>query len=157
MQDGQIIEQIKAIKNIFETSDMEALRKIGDFDIIVKTDLSISSQLTEEMQEVFEKLYKETLYVPSDQEKIGEAQYDGKNVDIFDAGTDFSMLAKRIGMKDGDSREIWNRLSQSHTDGGGDLRYNTCLSYMQDENLLYGIGESQVILGFARRNRTLFN
>ena len=40
-----IIEQIKAVKNIFESNDIETLQKVAELDYIVETDLSTSTFL----------------------------------------------------------------------------------------------------------------
>lgn len=136
---------------------MEALKKIANFSMLVKTDLSVSPYLTEEMKEIFAKRYKETLYMPSQQERIGEAQYDGRTVDIFEAGSDFSMIVKRINMKEGNAEAIWNLLSKKGQCDKDDLRYYTSLSYMTGENLLYTTLQSEVILGFAERNGAICN
>ena len=94
---ANIIEQIRAIKNIFESNDINILSQIGDLNILVQTDLSSSTYLVEETKEIFEQLYKENLYMPKEDDKIGSTTYNGKNIEIFDANTDFAIIVKRVG------------------------------------------------------------
>lgn len=145
-----IIEQIKAIKNIFESNDINILSQIGDLNILVQTDLSSSTYLVEETKEIFEQLYKENLYMPKEDDKIGNATYNGKNVEIFDANTDFAIIVKRVGATNGNSQDIWNRMTKEGEYGRKDLRYYTCTSYMTDENLLNQDNEIEVTFGFAQ-------
>ena len=145
-----IIEQIKAIKNIFESNDINILSQIGDLNILVQTDLSSSTYLVEETKEIFEQLYKENLYMPKEDDKIGNTTYNGKNIEIFDANTDFSIIVKRVGATNENSQEIWNRMTKEGEYGRKDLRYYTCTSYMTDENLLNRDNENEVTFGFAQ-------
>ena len=147
---ANIIEQIKAIKNIFESNDINVLRQIGDLDIIVQTDLSTSTYLVEATKEMFEQLYKENLYMPKEEEKIGYTTYNGKEIEVFDANTDFSMIVKTVGCTNENSQDIWNRMTKDGEKGRKDLRYYTCTSYMTDENLLEQDNDISVILGFAQ-------
>ena len=89
-----IIEQIKAVKNIFESNDIETLQKVAELDYIVETDLSTSTFLIEQSKEMYEKRYKEKLYSPSQEDKIGNTAYNGNEIEVFDANTDFSMIVK---------------------------------------------------------------
>ena len=145
-----IIEQIRAIKNIFESNDINILSQIGDLNILVQTDLSSSTYLVEETKEIFEQLYKENLYMPKEDDKIGSTTYNGKNIEIFDANTDFSIIVKRVGVKNENSQEIWNRMTKEGEYGRKDLRYYTCTSYMTDENLLNQDNEIEITFGFAQ-------
>ena len=145
-----IIEQIKAIKNIFESNDINILSQIGNLNILVQTDLSSSTYLVEETKEMFEQLYKENLYMPKEDDKIGNTTYNGKNIEIFDANTDFSIIVKRVGATNENSQEIWNRMTKEGEYGRKDLRYYTCTSYMTDENLLNRDNENEVTFGFAQ-------
>lgn len=147
---ANIIEQIKAIKNIFESNDINILSQIGDLDILVQTDLSSSTYLVEETKEMFEQLYKENLYMPKDGDKIGTTTYNGKNIEVFDANTEFSIIVKSVGSTNENSQDIWNRMTKDGECGRKDLRYYTCTSYMTDENLLSQDSENQVIFGFAQ-------
>jgi len=146
---SSIVEQIRAIKSIFESGDSDALSQISDMDIIVETDLSTSTYLVEETKEMFEKLYKEDLYMPKKDEKICNTTYNGKNIEIFDANTDIAMIVKRVDANDKDSKEIWNSLIKVGEHERKDLRYYTSTSYMTDENLLHGNMGNQIILGFG--------
>ena len=107
-----IIEQIKAIKNIFESNDIEILKRIGDLDILVRTDLSPSTFLIEEAEEIFEQLYKENLYMPKEEDRVGSTTYNGKRIEIFNANTDFSMIVKRVGTGNENSQEVWNYMTK---------------------------------------------
>ena len=147
---ANIIEQIKAIKNIFESNDINILSQIGDLDILVQTDLSSSTYLVEETKEMFEQLYKENLYMPKEDDKIGNTTYKGKNIEVFDANTDFSIIVKRVGATNENSQDIWNRMTKDGEYGRKDLRYYTCTSYMTDENLLNQDNEIEVTFGFAQ-------
>lgn len=147
---ANIIEQIRAIKNIFESNDINILSQIGDLNILVQTDLSSSTYLVEETKEIFEQLYKENLYMPKEDDKIGSTTYNGKNIEIFDANTDFAIIIKRVGATNENSQEIWNRMTKDGEYGRKDLRYYTCTSYMTDENLLNQDNEIEVIFGFAQ-------
>ena len=145
-QPASIIEQIKAIKNIFECADINVLSQVSELDVLVQTDLSTSTYLIEQSKEMFEQKYQENLYMPKGTEKIGNVTCGEKNVEVFDAGTDFSMIVKRVGYKNNNSKEIWNSMS----DYSGDLRFYTCTSYMTDENILSELSPECVILGFAQ-------
>ena len=147
---ANIIEQIKAIKNIFESNDINILSQIGDLDIIVQTDLSSSTYLVEETKEMFEQLYKENLYMPKEDDKVGNTTYKGKNIEVFDANTNFSIIVKRVGATNENSQDIWNRMTKDGEYGRKDLRYYTCTSYMTDENLLNQDNEIEVTFGFAQ-------
>lgn len=147
---ANIIEQIKAIKNIFESNDINILSQIGDLDILVQTDLSSSTYLVEETKEMFEQLYKENLYMPKEDDKVGNTTYKGKNIEVFDANTDFSIIVKRVGATNENSQDIWNRMTKDGEYGRKDLRYYTCTSYMTDENLLNQDNEIEVTFGFAQ-------
>lgn len=148
-----IIEQIKAIKNIFETDNIDVLKQVADMDIFVEYDLSQSSFLMEQAEELFEDLFKQDLYMPHEKDRIGTTVYDGKEVEVFDAGTDLKMIVKTVANgSNRNFREIWNGLTSNIGFGGvTGLRFNTCTSYMTDENLLHK-GENYhntVILGFG--------
>ena len=147
---ANIIEQIRAIKNIFESNDINILSQIGDLNILVQTDLSSSTYLVEKTKEIFEQLYKENLYMPKEDDKIGSTTYNGKNIEIFDANTDFAIIIKRVGATNENSQEIWNRMTKDGEYGRKDLRYYTCTSYMTDENLLNQDNEIEVTFGFAQ-------
>ena len=147
---ASIVEQIKAIKNIFESNDMDTLSQVGSLDILIETDLSSSTYLIEQTKEMFEKVYKEDLYMPKQEDKIGTTIFNGKNIEVFDANTDFSMIVKRIGINDGNSQEIWNGMTKDGEYERKDLRYYTCCSYMTDENILKQDNDIEVILGFAQ-------
>lgn len=145
-----IVEQIKAIKNIFESNDINTLRQVAELDILVETDLSSSTYLTEQTKEMFEQVYKESLYIPKEEDKIGNTTFNEKNIEIFDANTNFSMIVKRVPAKESDSKEIWNSMTKDGNDGKKDLRYYTCTSYMTDENILKRYTDMDVVLGFAQ-------
>lgn len=147
---ANIIEQIKAIKNIFESNDINILSQIGDLNILVQTDLSSSTYLVEETKEMFEQLYKENLYMPKEDDKVGNTTYKGRNIEVFDANTDFSIIVKRVGATNENSQDIWNRMTKDGEYGRKDLRYYTCTSYMTDENLLNQDNEIEVTFGFAQ-------
>lgn len=147
---ANIIEQIKAIKNIFESKDINILSQIGDLDIIVQTDLSSSTYLVEETKEMFEQLYKENLYMPKEDEKIGNTTYNGKDIEIFEANTDFAIIVKRVGATNENSQDIWNRMTKDGEYGRKDLRYYTSTSYMTNENLLNQDNEIEITFGFAQ-------
>lgn len=147
-----IVEQIRAIKNIFECNDINILKQVAELNILVKTDLSSSTYLIEESKEMFEQLYKENLYMPKESEKIGNVTYNGKNIEVFDANTNFSMIVKRVGNKNANYQRLWNTLSLNNQ-----LRYYTCTSYMTDENLL-NKDDGMVTFGFAQgTNKYSFN
>lgn len=146
---ASIVEQIKAIKNIFESNDINTLIQVGELDILVETDLSSSTYLIEQVKEMFEQVYKESLYMPKE-EKVGTTTFKGRNIEVFDANTDFSMIVKRIGINDKNSQEIWNGMTKEGEYGRKDLRYYTCCSYMTDENILKRENDIEVILGFAQ-------
>ena len=61
-QQASIIEQIKAIKNIFECADINVLSQVSELDVLVQTDLSTSTYLIEQTKEMFEQKYQENLY-----------------------------------------------------------------------------------------------
>ncbi len=150
-----IVEQISAIRNIFECIDIDKLKEIGNLDFIVQTDLSTTTYLVEETKELFEEQYKDRLYNPKESEKIGEVEYKGKKIKVFDAGTDISMIVKRVNSNEKNSKDIWN--SMTHSKGVGDgnnLRFYTSTSYMTDENLLNEKssikGSPEIILGFGQ-------
>lgn len=147
---ASIVEQIKAIKNIFESNDINTLVKVGGLDILVETDLSSSTYLIEQTKEIFEQVYKDNLYMPKEEDKIGTTTFNGKNIEVFDANTDLSMIVKRIGINDGNAQEIWNGMTKDREYGRKDLRYYTCCSYMTDENILKQDNDIEVILGFAQ-------
>ena len=147
---ASIVEQIRAIKNIFESNDIDILRQVGELDIFVKTDLSSSTYLIEQTKEMFEQKYKEDLYMPKKEDKIGNTTFNGKNIEVFDSNTNFSMIVKRVGINDENSKEIWNGMTKEGENGSKDLRYYTCTSYMTDELLLNLDDDTEVILGFAQ-------
>ena len=142
---ASIVEQIKAIKNIFESNDINILSQIGYLNLLVQTDLSVSTYLIEQTKEMFEQLYKENLYMPKQEDKIGNTSYNGKNIEVFEANVDFSMFVKNIGKKDVNSKDFWNSNMSSLISNY--LRYYTCTSYMTDENIL---NFDDVALGFAQ-------
>ena len=144
-----IVEQIKAIKNIFESNDIKTLQQVAGLDILVETDLSVSTFLIEQSREMFEQIYKGSLYEPKQENKIETITFNGKKIDVFDANKEFSMIVKRITVKDDNSQEIWNSMTKEGEYGRNDLRYNTCASYMTDENILELLSDREVILGFG--------
>ena len=144
-----IIEQIKAIKKIYETQDLEALKLIRDLNIFVKTDLSICTFLIEQAKELYAQKYKECLYMPKkDTDGFSFIPYQGKELKVvYPYNYDFSMIVKRVGtksVKDDNYCSTWNSMTRDE----GDLRYYTCTSYMTSENLLHTC-DSEIILGFA--------
>ncbi len=145
-----IIEQIKAVKNIFESNDIETLQKVAELDYIVETDLSTSTFLIEQSKEMYEKRYKEKLYSPSQEDKIGNTAYNGNEIEVFDANTDFSMIVKRVGSSEENSQDVWNSLTKAGDRNNKVLRYYTCASYMTDENLLKRENDTEIILGFGQ-------
>lgn len=147
---ASIVEQIRAIKNIFESNDINILSQVGGLDILVETDLSLNTYLIEQTKEIFEQTYKESLYMPQEEDKIGNTTFNGKNIEVFDVNTDFSMIVKRIVINGNNSQEIWNCMTKDGEYGKKDLRYYTCTSYMTDELLLNRDNDIEVILGFAQ-------
>lgn len=147
---ASIVEQIRAIKNIFESNDINTLSQVSGLNILVETDLSSSTYLVEQTKEIFEQIYKENLYMPQEEDKIGTITFNGKKMEIFDSNTGFSMIVKRIGIDDNNSQEIWNAMTKDGEYGQKDLRYYTCTSYMTDELLLNRDNDNEVILGFAQ-------
>lgn len=150
---ASIVEQIRAIKSILGCNDINTLSQVARLDILVQSDLSLSTYLIEQTKEMFEQEYKENLYMPRENDKIGNITFNGKNIDIFDANTDFSMIVKRITIaNDNNSQEIWNSMTNDVL-GTKILRFRTCMSYMTDENILKMDNKSEtieVILGFAQ-------
>ena len=140
-----IIEQIKAIKNIYECGDMKKLNEVGNLDTILETDLSTSTYLIEEAKDLYAEKYKDILYMPKNEETIGETEYNGKKIIMYDAGTDIAMITKTLNHLDSNSKEIWNKMNNSR----GKLRYYTCTSYTTDENITKQNENKQVILGFG--------
>lgn len=147
---ASIVEQIRAIKNIFESNDINILSQVGGLDILVETDLSLNTYLIEQTKEIFEQTYKESLYMPQEEDKIGNTTFNGKNIEVFDVNTDFSIIVKRIVINGNNSQEIWNCMTKDGEYGKKDLRYYTCTSYMTDELLLNRDNDIEVILGFAQ-------
>lgn len=147
---NSLVNQIKAIKNIFESNDIDTLKQVSNLDMIVQTDLSSSTFLIEQTKEMYEQLYKESLYIPQENEKLGNTTYNGKNIEVFDANINFSMVIKRIGVMDQNSQEIWNSMTKDGEYGRKNLRYYTSASYMTDENILNIDNDAEVILGFAQ-------
>lgn len=147
-EQANIVEQLKAIKNIFESNDISTLKQVAGLDIVVETDLSVSTYLIEQSKEMFEKIYEESLYTPNKSEKIGKTTFNGKNIEVFDAKTDFAMIVKTIAprLEDDNTKEKWNSLRSQVTENEG-LRYKTCTSYMTPENVLKN--EEDVILAFS--------
>lgn len=148
---ASIVEQVKAIKNIYECNDMNMLNDVSNLDVIVKTDLSTSTYLTEETKEIFENLYKENFYMPKEDLKIGQVKYNDKSIDIYDADIDFSMIVKRVEDNEENAKKIWNSMTKT----GGQLRYYTSTSYMTDENIadekfISQDSRPEIILGFAQ-------
>ena len=117
-----IVEQIRAIKSIFECNDINILKQVAELNILVKTDLASSTYLIEESKEMFEQLYRENLYMPKETEKMGNVVYNGKSIEVFDANTDFSMIVKKIGTLDENFQIKWNRIT-NRMDGKENLRY----------------------------------
>ena len=147
---ASLVEQIKAIKNIFESNDIDTLNQLSGLDILVETDLSSSTHLIEQTKEMFEQIYKESLYMPKEEDEIESVTFNGKSIKVYDSNTDFSMIVKRIGIDGGNSQEIWNSMTKAGEYGKKDLRYYTCCSYMTDENILKLKDSNEVILGFAQ-------
>lgn len=147
-EQANIVEQLKAIKNIFESNDISTLEQVAGLDVVVETDLSVSTYLIEQSKEMFEKIYEESLYIPNESEKIGNTTFNGKNIEVFDAKTNFAMIVKTIAprIEEDDTKEKWNSLRSQVTENEG-LRYKTCTSYMTPENLLKN--EEDVILAFS--------
>ena len=145
-----IIEQIRAIKNIFESNDINILKQIGDLDLIVQTDLATSTYLIEEAIEMYEQQYKDILYIPKEDEKIGDTIYNGINIEVYDSNIDFSMVVKRVGASEKNYKEIWDSMTKDGEYARKDLRYYTSTSYMTDENLLHEDSDTQIILGFGQ-------
>ena len=146
---ASIVEQIKAIKNIFECDDINVLRQVGDLDILVETDLSSSIYLIEQTKEMFAQEYKENLYMPKEDDRIESVTYNGKSIEVFDANIDFSMIVKTVAPAEGSNKELWDDITkQSEHKARRDLRFYTCCSYMTDENILKST--NNVILGFAQ-------
>ncbi len=142
-----IMEQLKAVKNIFESNDIATLQQVAGLDTLVKTDLAVSTYLIEQSKEMFERIYEERLYTPKENEKIGLTSYNEKDIDVFEANTDFAMIVKTIAPRfEEDTKEKWNSLRSQVTENN-DLRYKTCTSYMTPENILKN--EEDVILAFS--------
>ena len=147
---ASIVEQIRAIKNIIESDSVDTLRQVGELDILVETDLSSCTYLIEQTKEIFEQMYKKGLYMPKERDKIGSVTFNGENIEVFEAGTDFSMIIKRIGINSNNSQEIWNSMTKEGEYGRKDLRYYTSTSYMTDENIFMRKDDIEVILGFSQ-------
>lgn len=150
---ASIVEQIKAIRNILECNDINILKQVSELDVLVETDLSLSTYLIEQTKEMYEQDYKTSLYMPKETNFIGTTTFNGKNIEIFDANTDFSMIVKKIGIDEEkfkeNSQQIWNSMTKD-VQGSKNLRYYTCCSYMTDENILKRKNDNDVILGFGQ-------
>lgn len=144
------VEQITAIKNIFESNNIETLQQVASLNVLVRTDLSTSTLLIEESKELFEQKYKESLYNPKSEDKMATTEYNGKEIDVYDANLDFSMIVKRVGSNQENSQEVWDSLTKTGDSNNKVLRYYTCASYMTDENLLRRERDNEIILGFAQ-------
>lgn len=143
----KMIEHIRAIKAVFYSDNMELLQTVIRNKSCEPLDLFAGAFIREEMQEMFEKQFKDRLYMPAETDEVTRTKYNDKEIKVFNAKTEFDMIVKRVGMEDGrECQQFWNSLTTTTND----FRSQTCASYMTDENLLYKQQEYEVILAFAQ-------
>ncbi len=108
--------------------------------------LSQSVLLRQNVRNIYQKLYQDTLYQIDEEDRINDVYYDGKIIPVYEPGENFAMFVKRV-VPVNDAKmsyeEIWKEL-------GKPLRYKTSVSYMTPENLLDMKGMyPQIIFGFS--------
>ena len=147
-----IIKEIQTIKEIVESKDIEKLNQLINSNNMEKSDIISSTYFIEMAKEMYESEYKKVLYNPKSEQKLGEVKYNGKNIDIFEADSDFKMIVKCITPNEDNSNDIWNKLTKDTGNGKEDLRYYTSTSFMTSENLLKDTNQD-VILGFGESTK----
>ena len=142
-EERKIVEMVKDIKAICECRNIDNFKEIKCESAI---DLSQSVLLRQNIRNIYQKLYQDTLYQIDEKDRINDVYYDGKTIPIYEPGENFAMFVKRV-VPVNDPKmsyeEIWKEL-------GKPLRYKTSVSYMTPENLLDMKGMyPQIIFGFS--------
>lgn len=148
-KEESIRETIMAIKGISECDDIGILKQVANLDILVKSDKALETILSNEAGKMYENLYKSKLYNPSEKDKIDTIKYNGKDISIYDAGTDFAMITKHLNNTNTKNsyKKDWNDLNPTYDDiGNKGFRYRTCTSYVTPENMC----EPALIVGFSK-------
>lgn len=139
------IEIIRNIKNICECNNIDSLSQIKDMQYQM-LDLSQSVLLRQNIKNIYQRLYKDTLYQIDEKDRIDDMYYKGTQIPIYYPGESFAMVVKKvipIDLPETSYEETWNKLDVP-------LRFRTSVSYMTPENLLDLKGMyPQVIFGFG--------
>lgn len=140
------IEIIKNIKDIYECHNMEMLKDINSTKQITLTDLSQSVLLRQDIKNIYQKMYQDTLYQINEKDRVSNVKYKGTQIPVYYPGENFAMIVKRvvpIYLPEVSYKETWDEL-------GKPVRFKTSVSYMTPENLLDMNGMcAQIIFGFS--------
>lgn len=140
------IEIIKKIKSIYECHNMDILKDIKITKQMTLTDLSQSVLLRQNIKNIYQELYQDTLYQINEKDKISNVNYKGTQIPVYYPGENFAMIVKRvvpIYLPEVSYKETWDEF-------GKPLRFKTSVSYMTPENLLDMDGMcAQIIFGFS--------
>lgn len=149
-EERKTIEIIKAIKNICECKDINILKNTENMNDMPLMELSQSILLRQNIRNIYQRLYQDTLYQISEKDRKENVLYEGTQIPVYYLEEDFAMIVKRVGIiysKELSYRKTWEELSKP-------LRYKTSVSYMTPENLLdMSKMMPQVILGFSENQK----
>ena len=101
------------------------------------------TELDTELRRSFATAYNQSFYHPQEKDKIGVEIYDGKSVDVYDAGTDFMMCSHVIGAfsptKSGqNAKDMWNVPQRKSHVFCTRLIANEALEVAIEDKLCYG-------------------
>ena len=136
------IDEIIEIKEIYEKNDINDLK--NKISSLKKHDLKSSIDFIEKIKAIFEQEYKKRTFSVQNAKKS-----TFRGTQIYEAGTDFSIISKYIGVSDENIKTKWNNLCKI-VENTKELRFYTCVLYMTPENILNEIKDDTVLLGFSQ-------
>lgn len=145
-KDKDVIEQIKAICNILNCTDIEILQEVGKSIDFINLDLSRAAILLEDGKEIFEKDIKKDLYSPREEDFIGLYE----DIYIYKAPVEFEIMTKWFGGREA-NKKIWEKSygHQLNDSNKNIFRRNTCISYTNGE-LLNPTRDGFITFGFGK-------
>ena len=113
-----VVKYIQSLKIIGETDDEELLKRIYEKSKTIQLDSIYDVKFIERrLKDSYQENYNQKLYQPKEEDLIGVEEVNGKQIPIYDVGTEFSISLTSVGSTsnelanyiDGDYKKTWNR------------------------------------------------
>lgn len=127
------------IKRILECKNIQ--EKYNENKEIIDNDLenveySSIATLEDNCIEMYRKMYEETLYKVSDEDKIEEVEYEGNKIDVYEVNKDFNMFVRAEGTGKGDGKE-WEEPKDfsKHIEVSNIKYHGNCKSFIGQDSI----------------------